>query len=82
MYRVQKVEVINSFAASAISGCSAKRDTGARGEVSIDNKREFARDRQFHNLIQKQVGWGNLLDIACCQKHLCVFYRTVFLCVQ
>ena len=50
-YKVQTVEVINSFAASAISGCSAKRNTGARGE---DNKREFARDRQFHNLIKKQ----------------------------
>ena len=73
-YKVQTVEVINSFAASAISGCSAKRDTGAGSEVSINNKkREFARDRQFHNLIQKQVGWGNLLDIGCCQKHPCVF---------
>ena len=61
--KVQTVEVINSFAASAISGCSAKRNTGARGEVSINNnKREFARDRQFHNLIKKQrnhIGVGN-----------------------
>ena len=76
------MEVINSFAASAISGCSAKRDTGARGEVSIDNKREFAREFLNRITIQKQVGWGNLLDIGCCQKHPCVFYRTVFLCVQ
>ena len=77
------MEVINSFAASAISGCSAKRNTGTRGEVSIDNnKGEFARDREFLNRIQKQVGWGDLLDIGCCQKHPCVFYRTVFLCVQ